>query len=145
MALLEKDLEIKPSTIPGAGKGLFTKTSIAKGTRIVEYKGEIKTWDEVRLEHSNAYIYFLKPNYIIDARNHPNTLARYVNDAKGLVQTKGKTNNAQFMNDGLRVYLVATKNIAEEEEILVAYGKAYWDTVRANNQIDNERKRVRST
>jgi uncharacterized protein len=38
MALLEKQLFIKISIIPGAGKGLFTRKPIAKGTRIVEYK-----------------------------------------------------------------------------------------------------------
>ena len=39
MALLEKHLFVKESTIPGAGKGLFTKVDIAKGSRVVEYKG----------------------------------------------------------------------------------------------------------
>ena len=44
MALLEKELEIRTSTIPDAGKGLFTKIPISKGTRIVEYKGTVTTW-----------------------------------------------------------------------------------------------------
>src|SRR6187200_1218598 len=98
MALLEKELEIKESTIPGAGKGLFTKVLIEKGTRIVEYKGTVTTWDVVKEDPTNAYIYFLKPNHVIDARDHPKSLARYVNDAKGLVRTKFRTNNAQFSN-----------------------------------------------
>ena len=36
MALLRKQLYIKKSGIPNAGKGLFTKKPIAKGTRIIE-------------------------------------------------------------------------------------------------------------
>jgi len=136
MALLEKDLEIKTSTIPGAGKGLFTNVFIAKGTRIVEYKGTVTAWDVVKDDPTNAYIYFVKPNHVIDARDHPKMMARYVNDAKGLVRTKSRTNNAQFQNDGLRVYIIATKNIAAGEEILVEYGKKYWDTVRRNMEID---------
>ncbi|HYO21776.1 MAG TPA: SET domain-containing protein-lysine N-methyltransferase [Flavisolibacter sp.] len=138
MALLEKELEIKESTIPGAGKGLFTKTAISKGTKIVEYKGTITTWNAVRRDATNAYIYYVKPNYVIDARDHPKSLARYVNDAKGLVKTKGRTNNAKFSKDGLRVFVVAIKDIEAGEEIFVEYGKGYWDTVRKNIKIDRQ-------
>ena len=136
MALLEKELEIKTSAIPGAGKGLYTKVFIAKGTRIVEYKGTVTTWDVVKDDPTNAYIYFVKPNHVIDARDHPKMLARYVNDAKGLVRTKARTNNAQFSNDGLKVYIIAKRDIQPGEEIFVEYGKKYWDTVRKNMEID---------
>jgi SET domain-containing protein len=136
MALLEKELEIKTSNIPGAGKGLFTKVFIAKGTRIVEYKGTVTTWDVVKDDPTNAYIYFVKPNHVIDARDHPKMMARYVNDAKGLIRTKARTNNAQFKNEGLRVYIIATKDIQPGEEIFVEYGRKYWDTVRRNMEID---------
>ena len=92
MALLEKDLEIKASGLPGAGQGLFTKTAIAKGTRIVEYKGTVTTWEEAKKDATNGYIYFLKPNYVIDGRDHPKSLARYANDAAGLVRAKDNGN-----------------------------------------------------
>jgi SET domain-containing protein len=137
MALLEKELEIKLSTIPGSGQGLFTKTFIPKGTHIVEYKGRITTWKEVKDDYSNVYLYTIKPSHVIDARKTKKSLARYLNDAKGLVKIKGKTNNAEFVNDGLRAFVVATKNIEAGEEILVDYGKAYWDVVRQNQKIDN--------
>src|SRR5690606_2925408 len=56
MALLEKQLFVKKSTIPNAGKGLFTKKAIAKGTRIVEYKGKISAWKDVKDEDGkNGY------------------------------------------------------------------------------------------
>lgn len=138
MALLEKELEVKSSTLPGAGKGLFTKNLILKGSRIVEYKGEVKTWDEARLDATNAYIYFIKPNYVIDARDYPKSLGRYANDAEGLTRTKNKTNNTQFVADGLRVFLVALRNIQPGEELLVGYGRKYWDTVRQNRKADKE-------
>ncbi|HUC80898.1 MAG TPA: SET domain-containing protein-lysine N-methyltransferase [Flavisolibacter sp.] len=140
MALLEKELEIKDSGIPGAGKGLFTNVFIPKGTRIVEYKGSVTTWDAVRNDATNAYIYFLKPNYVIDARDHPKSLARYVNDAQGLVRSKERWNNAKFTPDGLRVFVEATKDIQPGEEIFVSYGKKYWDTVRKNMEIDKMKK-----
>ena len=140
MALLEKELEVKPSTITGAGNGLFTKAFIPKGTRIVEYKGKVTTWDEARQDATNGYIYFLKPNYVIDAREFPKSLGRYANDAKGLVRTKNKWNNAQFIADGLRVCLCAIKDIQPGEEIFVSYGKSYWNTVRKNIEIKNIEK-----
>lgn len=140
MALLEKQLEIKESSIPCAGKGLYTNAFIPKGTRIVEYKGTVTTWDAVRHDATNAYIYFLKPNYVIDARDHPKSLARYVNDAKGLMRSKERSNNARFTNDGLRVFVEAIRDIQPGEEIFVEYGKKYWDTVRKNSEIDKANK-----
>jgi hypothetical protein len=50
MALLEKNLFVKKSTLPNAGKGLFTKVAIPKGTLIVEYKGKISAWKDVKDE-----------------------------------------------------------------------------------------------
>lgn len=138
MALLEKDLEIKVSAIAGAGKGLFTTAFIPKGTRIVEYKGTVTTWDKVRHDAANAYIYFVKPAHVIDAKDHPKSLARYANDAKGLTRAKGSRNNTKFEADGLRVFLVAIKDIQAGEELLVDYGKKYWDTVRKNKAISDE-------
>ena len=71
MALLEKHLVVKDSSIPGSGKGLFTKIFIPKGTRIVEYKGKITTWKEVKNEHDNGYIYTINNNHVINARPTP--------------------------------------------------------------------------
>jgi SET domain-containing protein len=136
MALLEKELEIKPSIIPGSGQGLFTKVDIPKGSRIAEYTGRITTWKEVKDNWSNVYLYTVKPNHVIDASGSKKVLARYVNDANGLTRIKGLTNNSEFFNDGLRVFIVATKNIAAGEEILSAYGKEYWEVARANLKLD---------
>ena len=63
MALFEKHLVVKKSTLPGAGKGLFTKKLIPRGTRIAEYKGKITTWKEVdHRDGLNAYIFYIN-NY----------------------------------------------------------------------------------
>ena len=139
MALLEKELVVKPSTISGAGNGLFTKTLIPKGARILEYKGTVTTWEAVKGDATNAYIYFVKPNHVIDARNHPKSLARYINDAKGLVRVKERKNNAKFVTEGLRVYVEAIRDIGAGEEIFVEYGQQYWDTVRRNIEIDKKK------
>ena len=137
MALLENQLYIDTSTLPGAGKGLFTKEPIKKGTRIIEYKGRVTTWkDIVDSGIFNAYVYFMKKNHVIDAKNYIKAKARYANDARGLTKIKGITNNAEYVVEDGRVFIHAAKNIAAGGEIFVAYGKEYWDVIRSNNKID---------
>lgn len=144
MALLEKKIEVRISTLPNAGKGLFAKEFIPKNTRIVEYKGKITTWKEVDdNDGNNGYIYFVKRHHVIDASSYPSALARYANDAKGLQRMKGVRNNAEYVEDGLKVFIESKKDIPAGEEILVEYGKEYWDVIRHNNKVDEERKRLR--
>ena len=143
MALLEKKLKVKDSLLPSAGKGLFTTEFIPKGTKIVEYKGRITTWKDVdHNEGNNGYIYFVKRNYVIDASTYPSALARYANDARGIQRVKGLTNNAEYVEDGLKVYIQAVKDIPAGSEIFVEYGKEYWDAIRYNIKLDQERKRM---
>ncbi len=142
--LLELKLEIKESELPGAGKGLFAKEFIPKETRIVEYKGSITTWKEVEHDDgSNGYIYYVKKNHVIDASRHPSALARYANDAEGLQRVKGVRNNASYVEDGLKVFIEAKRNILAGEEILVEYGKEYWDVIRHNHKVELERIKLR--
>src|SRR5438270_13904077 len=136
MALLEKWLVVKKSKIPNAGKGLFTKKFIPKGTRIVEYKGRITNWKEMKYAWENGYIYNINNNHVIDASRTLKGLARYANDARGISRVKGVRNNCVYINDGLRAYIESIKDIEAGSEILVDYGKDYWDTVRENMRID---------
>jgi SET domain-containing protein len=136
MALLEKQLVVKRSSIPGSGKGLFTKKFIPKGTIIVEYKGKITTWKEVEHNNgSNGYIYYVSRNYVIDARTYVKSLARYANDARGLQKVKGTLNNSAYVHDKSRVFIEAVKDIPANSEILVAYGREYWDAIKYNSKI----------
>jgi SET domain-containing protein len=137
MSVLERQLVVKRSTIPGAGKGLFTKKFIPKGTRIVEYTGKITTWKDVNHDDGrNMYIYYLKRYHVIDALRHTKVLARYVNDANGLVKVKGIRNNSLYVTNGLRVFVHAAKDIPAGGEILVDYGREYWQVVRHNTRLD---------
>lgn len=134
MALLERQLEVKKSKLKGAGKGLFTKAFIPKGTRIVEYKGKVTTWAEASSGRAfNGYIYYINRNHVIDAKPFTNALARYANDARGLSRVDGISNNSKYVVDeDNRVYIESFRNIPPGEEILVGYGKEYWDVVREN-------------
>jgi len=142
MALLEKKIEVKESKIPGAGNGLFAREFIPRGTRIVEYKGRVTTWKEVNHDDGdNGYIYYVKSHHVIDARNYKSALARYANDARGLSRVKGVNNNSEYTEDEKKVYITSRKDIPAGEEILVEYGKEYWDVIRHNIKIEELRKR----
>jgi SET domain-containing protein len=134
MALLEKQLVVKKSTLPNAGKGLFTKIFIPKGTKIVEYKGKISAWKEVK-DEENGYIFFVNRNHVINALNTPKHLARYANDARGIVRIKGITNNCDYAVDGKRAYIEAKKDIPAKAEIFVDYTPGYWKVIRENIKL----------
>lgn len=142
MAFLEKQLYVKTSTLPGAGKGLFTKKFIPKGTRIVEYKGRTRSWKEVQQdEQESPYIYYVKRNFVIDALNDKKAMARYANDARGLQRVKDINNNAEYVEDGVRVFIEAAKDIPAGGEIFVSYGPEYWQVIRHNMRIDEKAKK----
>jgi uncharacterized protein len=136
MALLEKQLYVKKSGIPNAGQGLFTKKFIPRGTLIVEYKGRRSTWKEVKDEDGkNGYIFFINRNNVIDGLPYKKALARYANDARGLVRVKGLLNNADYIVQGDRAYIESKKDIPAGSEIFVDYGKDYWKVIRFNIKL----------
>lgn len=136
MALLEKQLFVKKSGIPDSGKGLFTKKFIPKGTRIVEYKGRISTWKDVKDEDGkNGYIFYITRNHVINALPTKSALARYANDARGLSKIKGVTNNCDYISDGLKAYIESKRDIPAGTEIFVDYGKDYWKVIRENIKL----------
>lgn len=131
MALLEKFLYVKRSNLPNSGKGLFTKVSIIKSTRIVEYKGKLRKWKDVKhLDGVNGYLMHITRNAVIDALPAKHTLGRYANDAKGLSKVPGLRNNAEYVSEGNRCFIEATRTIYKSEEILVDYGKEYWQLIK---------------
>ncbi len=130
MALL-----VKKSTLPQAGKGLFTTKRILKDEKIVEYKGEIIDWKEYEKrvkEDKDGYLFYINKKRCIDAFNTPQHKARYANDAAGLSRMKGLKNNAVYEIFEDKCYIVATRTIEAGEEIFVSYSKDYWDCIRYN-------------
>jgi uncharacterized protein len=144
MALLEKQLFVKKSTIPNSGKGLFTKKFIPKGTRIVEYKGKISAWKDVKDEDGrNGYIFYINRNHVIDALPVKSALARYANDARGLVKIKGVNNNCDYISEGVKAYIESKKDIEAGSEIFVDYGKDYWKVIRENIKLREKDEKER--
>ncbi|MCX8490232.1 MAG: SET domain-containing protein [Cyclobacteriaceae bacterium] len=131
MVLLEKSLFIKKSNLSQAGRGLFTKKEISKGTRIVEYKGRKRKWKEVKhLDGHNGYLMYITRNAVIDALPAIKTFGRYANDARGLSRIPGLTNNCEYVSEGSRCFIEAMRVIQKDEELLVGYGKEFWQLQR---------------
>ncbi|MDP1803235.1 MAG: SET domain-containing protein [Bacteroidota bacterium] len=128
-------LTVKKSTLPKAGKGLFTDKPIKKDSKIIEYKGEIIDWKEYEkrvLESKDGYLFFINKKRCIDAWNTPQHKARYANDAEGLSRVKGLKNNCTYQIFDNKCYIVAERDIKAGEEVFVDYTKDYWDCVRYN-------------
>ena len=129
----KKNLFVQDSTLPNSGKGLFSNIFIPKGTYIIEYTGKVTSWKDVDHEDGfNGYIYYLNRNHVINASKHKASLARYANDARGLTKIKGILNNAEYEHVEKKVFIKAIKDIEPGQEIFVAYGKEYWDVIKAN-------------
>jgi len=140
MALLEKFLFVADSTLPDAGQGLFTRVQIKKGQRLAEYKGKIRPWREVKGEDGyNEYLLKINRSQAIDAKKHLHVVARYANDARGLVRVKGLMNNAEYVIEGKRCFLEATRSIPAGSEVFVYYGKEFWQLIR---KIRKEKKKL---
>ena len=131
-------LIVKTSQLPKSGKGLFTTSPITKGTKIIEYKGEIIDWKEYekRVElNKDGYLFFINKKHCIDAYNTTQHKARFANDAAGLGRVKSLRNNSVYEIEGKKCFIIATRNIKAGEEIFVNYSKSYWDCVRYNIKI----------
>lgn len=127
MALFEKYLQIRKSKLPNAGKGLFTKIGIPKGERVVEYKGKLRLWKDVKyLDGYNGYLMYITRNAVIDAQPALKTFGRYANDANGFGRKPGLRNNCEYVSEGTKCYIEALRTIKKGEEILVGYGKDFW-------------------
>lgn len=117
------DFEIRPSTIKGAGRGLFAKTHIAEEDTIGYYTGEVI--DEKEFYNPDrpfsAYVLWVCRTHIIVGEGPKANYTRYINHSEKpnaflVVSSRWKT--ARFE---------ALRDIAPGEEIFFDYGEDYWD------------------
>eukprot|EP00656_Telonema_subtile_P014507 TRINITY_DN17442_c0_g1_i1.p1 TRINITY_DN17442_c0_g1~~TRINITY_DN17442_c0_g1_i1.p1 ORF type:complete len:110 (+),score=29.21 TRINITY_DN17442_c0_g1_i1:292-621(+) len=58
----------------------------------------------------------------VDAREHLDVTARYINDAHGT----SNVNNCRFEPRGTQADVVATELVSAGDELFASYGEAYW-------------------
>jgi len=127
---IEKSLQIRESTIPNAGLGLFAHREnglpnqivFRTNQTIIPYEGEVINRDEL----INRYGEFTAPYGLQTYQNE------YVDSAlrRGVGSIANKNtgnNNCRFSidNRNRRAVLKATRNIRQDEEIFVGYGNQY--------------------
>jgi len=115
----DKNFFIRPSTIPGAGRGLFAKNGLVVGDVIDEYSGKLKTQEEYNRSDS---VYGMRSRgMVIDASGTQTCISRLIND--GQIDS---VNNCRFVSFRGRVLVVVIQPIPVGGELLASYGPTYW-------------------
>ena len=112
----ELSLKVKRSV---TGLGLFATAPIAKGTRIIEYKGDKINLDEAN-RRGGMYLFEINPKWFIDGKNRQNK-ARYIN------HTCGSGANCTVDIIAGRIWIIARKNIPAGAELTYDYGREMFD------------------
>jgi SET domain-containing protein len=99
------------------GKGVFAARAIAKGERIIEYKGKLITEVEADErygddETNHTFLFLLDNDMVIDAYRGGNS-ARWINHSCNP--------NCEPVEEGNRLYIHAIRNIKAGDELSYAY------------------------
>jgi len=124
------DLPLEIGTIPGKGRGVFSKQQFQKGDFVVEYAGDLLTDFEARKREldyqkdpsKGSYMfYFTKDNqtYCIDATEESGRLGRLINHSKKKPNLKPRVH---LFNNRPYIILIASRTIQKTEELLFDYG-----------------------
>lgn len=113
---------VRPSTIPGAGLGLFAEVAFEEDDSLGAYTGELITDDDLAAGRFSGsdYLLAVTNRHLIAGEGPRANHTRYINhstrpNALLIVSTRWKT--ARF---------VATRHIEPGEEIFFDYGELYW-------------------
>ena len=113
--------KIQKSDIDKKGRGLYAVKDIKEGTRIVDYVGKVitKKQTEATERFDNAkpiYLFNLNKKYDMDGDVSWNP-ARLINHSC--------SNNCDYNGTGLKLWVIAIKDIKKGEEITADYGFGY--------------------
>eukprot|EP01054_Gregarina_sp_Poly1_P005015 Gregarina_sp_Poly_1__5014@NODE_2659_length_1862_cov_546_523120_g1686_i0_p1_GENE_NODE_2659_length_1862_cov_546_523120_g1686_i0NODE_2659_length_1862_cov_546_523120_g1686_i0_p1_ORF_typecomplete_len407_score48_26SET/PF00856_28/1_6e17_NODE_2659_length_1862_cov_546_523120_g1686_i05721792 len=131
---LNYGVEVRDSTIPEAGRGLFASRDFKKGEFVTEYVGEIITRDEARRRLRRGQFHYLGTlvtgMYEIDGIQVPRDgegAASFINHARkphaNVQWAHVEDRKACFR----RMFAKASRDIAAGEELFLDYGKTYWE------------------
>jgi hypothetical protein len=132
-------VQVRPSTIAGAGKGLFARNpdlaedaiAFRTGDLIMQYNGEHISMEEVQQRYHSEHTgrnYTAPYGFRVDAmRAIDGAKMRGAASLANTVRGAGGRPNARFSvnNNTHSVSIKASRNIRNNEEIFVAYGGGY--------------------
>ena len=123
--LYNKNLRIKPSTLPNAGKGLYAMNGkqgneilFRIGDTICQYTGEVLTGAQVEERYGD----YTAP-YTTHVRDDRYLDAATIRGVASLANSWANHQNAQLWTHGNNVSMKATKNIRNNQEIFCSYGQ----------------------
>lgn len=126
---LHTGLRVGPSTLPGAGLGLFAARDFRRETPIGYFTGALVPASIVHAPtYRSCYALELNEEWVIDCNSTQDSILRYSNDCFPAQKKRGlcRVNAGFFEGDpGLRLW--AIRDIATGEEIFWHYGKSYWE------------------
>lgn len=106
------------------GKGVFALTDIARGERIIEYKGELIPWDEALERHphdpddpNHTFFFDVDEGMVIDGGRGGNS-ARWINHSCG----PNCVARQEEAGGRPHVYIHARRDIRAGEELFYDYG-----------------------
>ena len=113
--------KIKKSNIDRKGRGLYSTKNIKEGTRIIDYIGNIITKKQTE---ENPKFDNLKPIYLFNLNNRYDLDGDVSwNDARLI--NHSCSNNCDYDGKGLKLWVIAMKDIKKGEEITCDYGFGY--------------------
>jgi len=111
-------LQVRQSGVHG--KGVFALVPIAKGELILEYTGEVITWDEALRRHphdpsqpDHTFYFHLSDELVIDG-NVGGNASKWINHSCAP--------NVEADDESGQVYLLATRKIKPGDELFFDYG-----------------------
>ena len=122
---MPRKIATRRSTIHG--NGMFAVAPIAKGERLIEYKGQRRTHQEVDegdtgdVESGHTFLFTLNDEYVIDA-NHGGNSARWINHSckPNCEAVLEEADGDDRRKD--RVFIEAIRAIKPGEELTYDYG-----------------------
>lgn len=125
-------VNVKKSTLPNAGLGLFALHDLKKGSHVAFYHGreiDDKEIHEIK-EEERCYILQISRTVFVNAKEMNSCFGRFANTLtrQNKVDFPTLSINAKFMcnNKNNTARIVATKNIPKGSEIFLSYGPRYW-------------------
>ena len=135
-----------PSTVTGADLGLFAGETIAKGRILVEYTGRNLSLSEAKVLKNRMYLKAVSgfEKVVVLTRSHEVQQASFNHHIDGSVDYASK---AKYINDHIdkskhnvkfitappaepkgkkRVFVKASREIRDGEELFVDYGRGHW-------------------
>lgn len=125
MSKKQKKIERRESDIHG--NGVFSTDAIAKGERIIRYKGTLRTHAEVDEEYGEAeedghtFLFTLNDEYVIDANDGGN-VARWINHSCEPNCEAVLVENEKGKHHKDKVFIEAIRAIKTGEELTYNYG-----------------------